>query len=232
MTEQEILNEHAASFSAVSTSIANFEKAINEQTFRSNLKHTIVLGLAQRLLEFSRGSEAMGRAGLASANAAMGRMCLETLFKLKAICLGTVSPEDYAKQERVAQHHSLNRVLRLPNLSDIFSAEQQDIYRNELQQIEQELGSKVKLHEIKLSTWATSAGEGENHALAYSALSDHVHSGVSSLSHIMEMREEGQVFIQTGPSTHQLASLFNGVCIYLALATKAINAMFASEYSR
>ena len=232
MTEQEILARHAENFSAIHTAIANFDSALNDYTFRSNLKHAIVLGLAHRLLEFSRGSEAMGRAGLAAANAAMGRMCLETVFKLRAICLGAIAPENYAKQEKVAQHQSLKRALSLPNFSDIFSAEQQAEYRTELQQIEQKLGPKIKLHEIKVSEWADRAGANETYVLAYSALSDYVHSGVSSLNHIMEVREQGQVFIQTGPSNHQLTSLLEGICIFLAWATVCIDLMFAYELSR
>lgn len=229
MTEQEISTHYAENFNAACGAIADFDKALSGHNFRSNLKHTIVLGLAQRLLEFSRGSETMGRSGLAAANAAMGRMCIETVFKLKAICLGTVSPEDYAKQELVAEHQSLKRAMGLPNLSEIFTIEQQTEYHEKLQQIEQELGRKVKLHEIKLSDWADKAGETRTYALVYSSLSDYVHSGASSLSHIMEVRQQGQVFIQTGPSTHQLASMLQGICTCLAIAQEAIDNMFTNE---
>jgi len=45
----------------------------------------------------------------------------------------------------------------------------------------------------------------------------------------MEVREQGQVFIQTGPSTHQLASTLEGVRICLAIAAEAIGHMFTSE---
>jgi len=229
MTEQEILTAYEDNFKAVDASIAGFDNALDKYAFKSTLKHSLVLGLAQRLLEFSRGSEAMGRAGLAAANAAMGRMCLETLFKLKALCLDAVSPEDYVKQERVAQYQSIRRALELPSVSPVFTDEEQAKYRTELQETELELGIPVKKHEIKLSEWAKRAGEERTYALSYSALSDYVHTGVSSLVHMMEVREQGQVFIQTGPSTHQLASLLEGVCIYLALATEAIDHMFANE---
>ena len=231
MTEQEISNQYAEHFRTVGIAIAEFEKTLTAHPFGSNLKHSVVLGLAQRLLEFSRGSEVMGGMGLAAANAAMGRMCLETVFKLKAICSGAVSAEDYAKQESVARHQSLKRVLNLAILPEIFTVEQQAEYQADLQQIEKALGPKVGKHEIKLSEWADKAGEGATYALAYSALSDYVHSGASSLNHIMEVREQEQVFIQTGPSTHQLVSLFDGIRIYLAEATGAIEQMFAGEVS-
>lgn len=154
---------------------------------------------------------------------------METVFKLKAICIGTVTAEDYAKQERAARHQSLKRALKLNNLTDLFTAENLSEYRRELQQIEKDLGPKVGSHEIKLSTWAEKADEGTTYALAYSALSDYVHSGASSISHIMEVRNGGQVFIQTGPSTHQLESVFEGVRICLAVAASAIEHMFADE---
>lgn len=231
MTQQEIETLHAEFIDGLNLAITQFEKTLSDQTFRSNLKHTVVLGLAQRLVEFARGSEAMGRMGLAAANAAMGRMCMETVFKLKAICIGAIPAEDYATQEDVARYQSLKRALKLDNLSELFSAEQLSEYRQELQQIEDKLGPKVGSHEIKLSTWAEKAGESATYALAYSALSDYVHSGASSISQIMEVREGGQVFIQTGPSTHQLESIFEGVRIYLAVAASAIDQMFADESS-
>lgn len=174
----------------------------------------------------------MGRMGLAAANAAMGRMCLETVFKLKAICIGAVPAEDYAKQEDVARYQSLKRVSKLAIFTEVFTAEEQAEYRTELQRIEETLGPKVGNHEIKLSKWVDKAEEGTTYALAYSALSDFVHSGASSLSHIMEVREHGQVFIQTGPSTHQLQSIFEGIRIYLAVATGAIEQMFSDEISQ
>ena len=232
MTEQEIKALYAESIGSLQLSIEQFEKTLADKPFQSNLKHTVVLGLAQRLVEFARGSEATGRMGLAAANAALGRMCMETVFKLKAICLGAVSAEDYAKQEKVARFQSLKRVLNLSNLSDLFTAEELSEYRDELNQIEKDLGPKVGNHEIKLSTWAHKAEEGATYALAYSVLSDYVHSGASSISHIMEVREGGQVFIQTGPSCHQLESIFEGVCIYLTVAASAIEQMFADELSR
>lgn len=229
MTEQEIKTLYAESISGLQLAITQFENTLTAQSFRSNLKHTVVLGLAQRLVEFARGSEAMGRMGLAAANAAMARMCMETVFKLKAICIGAVPAEDYAKQEHVSRFQCLKKALKLDELSDLFTAEQLSEYRRELKQIEEDLGPKVGSHEIKLSTWAEKADEGATYVLAYSALSDYVHSGASSISHIMEVRKGGQVFIQTGPSTHQLESIFERVRIYLAVAANAIEQMFADE---
>lgn len=229
MTEQEIKALHAESLKAVDIAITEFDSTLNKHPFKSNLKHAVVLGLAHRLIEFSRGSEAMGRMGLAAANAAMGRMCLETVYKLKAICIGAVSAEDYAKQKDIAQRQSLRKVLKLDNLPEIFTAEEQSEYRSELQDIEKLFAPKAGVPEIKISDWADKAGEDIQHALAYSALSDYVHSGISSLSHIIDVRDDGQVFIQAGPSTYQLESIFEGIRIYLSVAASAIEQMFADE---
>ena len=160
MTEQEIKALYAESISALDLAIAQFENTLKDQPFKSNLKHTVVLCLAQRLVEFAQGSKTMGRMGLAAANAAMGRMCMETVFKLKAICIGAVPAEDYAKQEHIARFQSLKRVLKLENLADLFTSEQLSEYRSELGQIEEVLGPKVGSQEIKLSTWAEKAEEG------------------------------------------------------------------------
>lgn len=231
MTEQEIKTIHAESFKAVDIAITEFDRALDKHPFKSNLKHTVVLGLAHRLIEFSRGSEAMGRMGLAAANAAMVRMCLETVYKLKAICIGSIPVEDYAKQKEIAQRQSLKRVLKLDSLPEILTTEQQSEYRSELQEIEKLFAPKTGIPEIKISDWADKAGEGIPHAFAYSALSDYVHSGISSLAHIIEVRDDGQVFIQTGPSAYQLESNFEGIRIYLAVAIDAIEQMFADENS-
>lgn len=229
MNEQEISATHLTSFEAVGLAIAEFDSTLSAYPFRSNLLHTVVLGLAQRLIEFSRGSEALGRMGLAAANAAMVRMCLETVFKLKAICQGAVSAEDYVKQELVAQHQSIKRVLNRPGLRDTYTDQQLDELRGEVEHIEQQLGKKIKVHEIKPWQWAEIAGEGDMYALTYSILSDYVHSGATSLSHIMDIRDQGQVFIQTGPSTHQLEMMLQGVCISLAMAKEAIQSMRSTD---
>lgn len=231
MTEEEIEVQYAECLLAIRTTISAFDEGLNKHDFRSNLKHVVVLSLAQRMLEFARGCETVGRTGLAAANAALGRMCLETFFKLKAVCLGAVLPEELVRQEQVVRYQGIKRVLGLQNLSELFSEREQAEFQAEMQRIEQELGPKVGKHEIKLSDWATRADEVGTYTLVYSTWSDYVHTGVSSLSHIMEVREQGQVFIQTGPSVHQLESVVEGVCCHLALAMDVIDQMFANEHS-
>lgn len=71
MTEQEIKTRYAEPISDLQLAITQFEGTLTDRPFRSNLKHAVVLSLAQRLIEFARGSEAVGRMGLAAANAAM-----------------------------------------------------------------------------------------------------------------------------------------------------------------
>ena len=226
MTEEEIQKKHASAFATLDAQLEQLEAAIQETPFLSgNLQHVIVHALALRMLEFARGCKTLARSGLAAANASLGRQCLEVGFKLKAVSGGAVSANCYLEQEIITRGNSLKRVLDLPAAASLLDVDSLAEYRQEYREYQDR--KKSLSGEISIRKWAEHAQEVEVYVFAYSALSDHVHTGAGSLEHITAVTATGQVFMQTGPSDYLLHAVLEGVCHCLASSSTAIRNMNA-----
>jgi hypothetical protein len=229
MTEQEIQTRYATQFSDLSGQIALLESVLSEHQFLSgNMQHVVVHALALRLIELARGCGLLAKAGLAAANASLGRQCLEVGFKLKAICSGKATPEDYMTQERISRAKSHRWVLKSPSALDALGPVLAAEILQEVQEAAR-LGNAKELKEIKPHEWAERADEVEVYRLAYSTLSDFIHCGPASLDHIVDVKSNGQVFMQTGPSDYLVGRVVEGVCHCLASSSNAIQTMFVGE---
>jgi len=229
MTEQEILTRYASQFSDLDSQIAQLEAVLSEHRFLSgNMQHVVVHALALRMIELARGCGILSKSGLAAANASLGRQCLEVGFKLKAVCRGKATAKDFTDQEIISRAKSRRWVLDSPSALEVVGPELATSLHQEAQ--EAALVERTKsLKEIKPHEWAKRADEVEVYLLAYSVLSDFVHSGPASLGHIVDVKPSGQVFMQTGPSDYLLERVVEGACICLASSSNAIREMFASE---
>ncbi|MGV8804840.1 MAG: DUF5677 domain-containing protein [Polaromonas sp.] len=227
MTEEEIQATYSVQFSSLDEQILQLESELYRHQFLSgDRQHVVVHLLALRLIELARGCRLLAKAGLAAANASLGRQCLEVGFKLKAICNGKATPEDFFNQEIISREKSRSWVLKNPSALAVLSPE----LRDSLHQESQEASGK-KLKEIKPYEWAERAEEVEVHLFAYSTLSDFVHSGPVSLGHIFDVKSNGQIYMQTGPSDYLIDSVIEGTCHCLASSANAIQKMFCDDPS-
>jgi len=232
MMEQDIKERHSTQFLRLDEQISRLDSVLSEHQFLSgNMQHVVVHALALRLIELARGCGVLSKAGLAAANASIGRQCLEVGFKLKAICSGRATHEEYTSQELISRAKSRRWVLENPSALDALGPELGAQLLQEAQEAQEatRLGEKRSLKEIKPHEWAKRADEVEIYLLAYSVLSDYVHSGPASLWHIVDVKSNGQVFMQTGPSDYLLERVIAGTCLCLASSSDAIQNMFAEE---
>lgn len=230
MTEEEIFAAYEQDFLSLAQHVARLEGVLEAHPFMSvNLQHVVVHALALRLIELAKGCDRLGRAGLAAANSAMGRLFLEIAFKLKAVSLSEADARDYALQEQVSRYANLKKILTSPSARTAVQRDTLDEYLAEMAAIEEELGSKVASRHVAARDWAKRAGQEEIYLFAYAAFSEFVHAGPGSLAHIMETRAEGQIFMQTGPSAHLLQRVLAGVCLQLESSACAIEEMFGRE---
>lgn len=236
MTEQEIHNKHADSFADLQAQIDQLDIVLVEGAFISgNLQHVVVHALALRLIEFARGCRLVAGAGLPSAHATLGRQCLEVGFQLKSISRGTVSPEAYFAQALLKKSKELKKISESDELRSIFTAEQLNDFERQMQNLERELKEAElqvaprKLKTITVEQWAAYAQETYSYATVYAVFSAHVHSGASSIGHIVDVCEKGQVLMQTGPSDYLLQDLLFGVNSCLASCAQDIQSMFAAS---
>lgn len=229
MTEQEIQKKYAAHFSKLDAQIVRLEAVLREHPFLSgNMQHVVVHALVLRLLELARSCGILSKAGMAAASASLNRQCLEVGFKLKAICSGNATPEDFMTQEFISRAKSRRWVLKNsaalealgPELAESLAKEAEEAVR---------LKETKGLKEIKPHEWAARAEEVEVYLFAYSTLSDFIHCGPASLGHIFDVKQNGQVFMQTGPSDYLLEHVIEGACHCLASSSNAIQAMFAKN---
>lgn len=246
MTEQEIEKKHAAIFEALRKEIARLNQVLETKEFSSeNPQHLAAHQLALRLIELSTGCQMLAEAGLAAANAATGRTCLEVGFKLKAICKNIRVADLYNKQEDMDRLAKLKPILSNPKMRAYFSEGDLKSWDNEIVEIESELKKKIEAtknhaparakkgrkkasHEKKtVYSWAVDAGEEEVYRFAYSILSDFIHSGPGSMKHICDVSSKGQFFMQTGPSDHMVDQVIGSVNHCLASASNAIEGLFA-----
>ena len=229
MTEQEIQTRYAAHFSELDAQIVNLEAVLREHQFLSgNMQHVVVHALVLRLIELARSCGILSKAGMAAASASLNRQCLEVGFKLKAICSGNATTEDFMSQEIISRAKSRRWVLQNaaalealgPELAKSLAKEAEEAVRLE----------EIKgLKEIKPHEWAGLAEEKEVYLFAYSTLSDFIHCGPASLGHIFDVKQNGQVFMQTGPSDYLIEHVIEGACHCLASSSNAIQAMFAKN---
>lgn len=229
MTEQEIQTSYAVQFSDLDAQIVRLETAIQEHPFISgNMQHVVVHALALRLIEFSRSCGILSKAGMAAASASLNRQRLKVGFKLKAICSGKATPDEFMHQEIISRTKSRRWLLNSPAALEALEPE---LARNLAKEAEQaiQLGEAKGLKELKPHEWAARAGETEVYLFAYSTLSDFIHCGPSSLGHIVDVKQDGQVFMRTGPSDYLLAHVIEGVCHCLASSSSAIQSMFAEN---
>ncbi|MFN3437632.1 MAG: DUF5677 domain-containing protein [Acidovorax sp.] len=247
MTEQEIEKKHAAIFEALRKEIARLNQVLETNEFSSeNPQHVATHQLALRLIEFSTGCHMLAKAGLAAANAATGRTCLEVGFKLKAICKSMSAADIYNKQEDMDRLAKLKPILSNQEMRAYFSEEDLKSWDNEILEIESELNKtktdasknhasvrakksrKRASHDKKtVYSWAVDAGEEEVYRFAYSIFSDFTHSGPGSMKHICNVSSKGQFFMQTGPSDHMVDQVIGSVSHCLASASNAIEGLFA-----
>lgn len=227
MTEQDMKERYSTQFSHLDEQISRLDSVLSEHRFLSgNMQHVVVHALALRLIELARGCGVLSKAGLAAANASIGRQCLEVGFKLKAICSGRATHDEYTSQELISRAKSRRWVLECPSALDALGPELGAQLLQEAKEATR-LGEARGLKEIKPHEWAKRADEVEIYLLAYSVLSNYVHSGPASLWHIVDRKANGQVFMQTGPSDYLLERVIEGACHCLASSSDAIQDMFA-----
>ena len=229
MTEQEIQTRYSVHFCELDAQIVRLEAVLREHSFLSGkMQHVVVHALVLRLIELARSCGILSKAGMAAASASLNRQCLEVGFKLKAICSGNATAEDFMTQEIISRAKSRRWVLQNaaalealgPELSKSLAKEADEAVR-----LEETKGLK----EIKPYEWAARAEEIEVYLFAYSTLSDFIHCGPASLGHIFDVKQDGQVFMQTGPSDYLIEHVIEGACHCLASSSNAIQSMFAKN---
>lgn len=229
MTEQEIQTKYSAHFSALDAQIVRLEEALHEHPFLSgNMQHVVVHALALRLIELARSCGILSKAGMAAASASLSRQCLEAGFKLKALCNGNATAEDFMTQEIISRAKSRRWVLKNAAARAALGPELAESLANEADEAVR-LEETKDLEEIKPYEWAARAEEIEIYLFAYSTLSDFIHCGPASLGHIFEVKQDGQVFMQTGPSDYLIEHVVEGACHCLASSSNAIEAMFSAN---
>lgn len=149
--------------------------------------------------------------GLDAPSKAMLRVLLETVFKLKLICIDPEFINEYIKSDDFNRAQLFNQVL-LDN-DEIFSHELKELAAEEFPKLQDVFRNK----EYQMKPWklAKRAGMYDFYLLVYIKLSDDVHTSIRSLEKYYGLNNEGTV-------THMIMEPIFGDLIMVALTACSI----------